>query len=107
MSDRFDVITSPEAQRNITTAYRYIQREAPGNALRWKAGLRAAIESLDLMPTRCGVAPEAEHLNRPLRQMIYHSHRIIFLIDAPRNVVRVLYVRHAARRAIGEDPGGE
>jgi plasmid stabilization system protein ParE len=56
------------------------------------------------MPARCGVAREHGVLGRDLRQYIYHSHRIIFRIEESTAVVRVLHVRHAAQRALGEQP---
>jgi plasmid stabilization system protein ParE len=37
-----------------------------------------------------------------LRHYIYRSHRIIFRIEEEVGIVRILHVRHAARRTIGQ-----
>jgi plasmid stabilization system protein ParE len=47
-------------------------------------------------------ARESVTLGVNLRQYVYHSHRIIFAIEKEASIVRILHVRHAARRAIGE-----
>ena len=58
------------------------------------------------MPGRCSQARESATLGLDLRHYIYHSHRIIFRIEEEAGIVRILHVRHAARRAIGETVDG-
>jgi plasmid stabilization system protein ParE len=94
----------PLAEREILEAFDYIYERSPLNAERWRDGLQAAIRSLDHLPTRCGQARELHTLGRPLRQLLYKSHRVIFEIDEASRTVRVISVRHAARRPIGESP---
>ena len=65
----------PEAESGIREAFSYIQERSPLNAERWLLGLR---------------------------QLIYKSHRIVFRVNRQQQRVAVLYVRHAARRTIGE-----
>jgi plasmid stabilization system protein ParE len=63
-------------------------------------GLMSAIYSLETMPRRCAVIPEAEDFLYEYRQLIFHSHRIIFHIDEKRNAVIVLRVYHGSRERI-------
>ena len=67
----------------------------------WFNGLQAAVDSLDLLPGRCPIAPESETAGRELRQLLYgnkpHVYRIIYSIDESLKVVSVFHIRHAAR----------
>jgi plasmid stabilization system protein ParE len=96
-------ITDP-AWFELQEAYDWLAERAPTAALRWRAGLLAAIETLESSPQRCGVAPESEHLDREIRQLLYgkrnNKYRILFEIRA--KTVVVLRVRHGARRTLGE-----
>jgi plasmid stabilization system protein ParE len=95
-----------EAVDEASEAAAYIARESPHYADLWFAGLEKAIASLEHFPNRCGMAPESAFLNKPLRHHIYKSYRIIFRVEEKERVVRILHVRHARRRALGE-PGDE
>ncbi|HEV3041808.1 MAG TPA: type II toxin-antitoxin system RelE/ParE family toxin [Candidatus Angelobacter sp.] len=76
------------------------QKKHPEAARRWFRGLMSAIYSLETMPRRCAVIPEAEDFLYEYRQLIFHSHRIIFHIDEKRNAVIVLRVYHGSRERI-------
>lgn len=45
------------------------------------------------MPQRCPLARENDYFDDTLRQLLVKSHRIIFRIEEPAKIVRVLYVR--------------
>ena len=98
------VVVTPTASRHIDEAFAYIYERSPQNAERWLAGVQDAIGSLRRFPRRCGIAPETRFLGEELRHFIYKSHRIIYRIES--RVVRILYVRHGARRPVG-DPASE
>lgn len=99
---KYAVEMTPTAEAELRSAFQYIHLQAPLNAARWLKGIYKAIDTLELFPTRCGIAREAQYLNADLRQYIFKSHRIVFIIDEPAKTVRVLYVRHASMRAVGE-----
>ena len=99
---RCTVNITPEAQDNISDEFNYIRARSPMSAAKWIRGLYRQIDSLELMPSRFGAAREQAYFEEDLRQLVYKSHRIIYLIDENRRYVDVLYVRHAKRRAIGE-----
>lgn len=98
----YAVVFDPHAQEEALEAAEYIARSSSDAAAKWFAGLEAAIDSLGVMPGRCGKARESDSLGVDLRQFIHHSHRIIFRIEERAGVVRILHVRHAARSAVGE-----
>jgi plasmid stabilization system protein ParE len=78
---------------------RQVKKE-PEAAERWFRGLVAAIFSLEQMPSRCALIPEAEKFPLEIRHRIFHSHRIIFHINEKSKTVTVLRVYHASRRKI-------
>ena len=98
----YRVVFDPGAQEEALEAAEHIAKFAPTSAAKWFAGLEKLIESLHTMPGRCGKARESETLGTDLRQYIHHSHRVIFLIEEEAGIVRILHIRHSARRAIGE-----
>lgn len=99
---KYRVEMTPTAEAELRTAFGFIHRRAPLNATRWLKGIYAAIDTLELFPTRCGIAREAKYLGSDLRQYIFKSHRIIFVVDEQAKIVRILYIRHASMRAVGE-----
>ncbi len=80
---------------------------SPEFAGEWQEGLEAAIESLTEMPRRCRLAPEDDLHSAEIRQLLYRSHRVLFTLvdtdnDGEEDTVRILHVRHGARRYLGE-----
>jgi plasmid stabilization system protein ParE len=84
-------------------AYEWIAQVAPGRAARWYQGLLRAIETLTDNPRRCSLAPEAEDIGQEIRQLLYGRrsgvYRILFVIRDD-SIVRVLAIRHGARRPL-------
>jgi plasmid stabilization system protein ParE len=80
----------------------FIRREKKESeaAQRWFRGLLSAIYSLENMPSRCVLIPEAQDFPYEFRQLIFHSHRIIFHINDTRKMVTVLRVYHGSREGI-------
>ncbi len=71
----------------------------------WWAGLQQSLNSLRTLPTRCPALPAAAPHNttsgRPVRrQLLYHSHRIVFRIDEAAQTVFVLRIYHNSRRPL-------
>jgi plasmid stabilization system protein ParE len=95
------------AEADAYAAFERIRAVAPASAARWLTGLFAAIRTLDNMPARCPMIPEADEIGSPLRHLLYGKrtglYRIIFDIqedseEGPR--VRVLRIWHGVRDAI-------
>jgi len=102
---KFRVIVTPEAQKGIRESFEYIHARAPRNAARWLQALYDQIDTLERFPERCARAREKDSFEEDLRQLVFKSHRIVFRIQKTEKAVYVLYVRHAKRRAFGEDYG--
>jgi plasmid stabilization system protein ParE len=70
--------------------------------------LLAAIDSLSQMPKRCAIAKETEHFSQEIRQLLYGKgrsmYRFLFTVleDQAVPTVRILHVRHALQRPLGE-----
>lgn len=99
----YAVVFDPHAQEEALEAAAYIALHSPTNAAKWYAGLVKAIKSLDILPTRCAVAPEAHFLGEELHHYIYKSHRLIFRVEEKTKTVRVLHVRHGAMQPLGKE----
>ena len=99
---KYTVIVTPEAESGIVAAFDYIRQHSLANARKWLVGLYGRIDSLEQMPGRCGLAREHEYFDAVVRQLVFKSHRIIFRIEETSRIVRVLYLRHASQRTIGE-----
>jgi plasmid stabilization system protein ParE len=76
----------------------------------WYSGLLDAIKSLAEMPNRCPIARENEYSSQTIRQLLYgkgrNSYRILFTVLEEQAVpmVRILHIRHATQRTLGENP---
>jgi toxin ParE1/3/4 len=88
------------AQRDLIDIYERISADDSVVAARWFNGLEAAIDTLELFPRRCPMAPENTTGQRRLRHLLYGSkrdvYRVIYDIDEPRKLVRVRAIRHTA-----------
>ncbi len=57
--------------------------------------MQGAIGTLREFPFSCPFAPESVYFDREVRQILFYSHRVLFVVDGEE--VAVLHVRHAAR----------
>lgn len=96
MKHRVELTAS--AAEEFEAAYLYIAATSPRNAARWRIGLYAACDSLELLPHGCSLAPENEHVNFEVRQKFYGVYRLIFTIAEDR--VIILHLRHGARQPL-------
>jgi plasmid stabilization system protein ParE len=94
----YEVIVQPRAEREIRQAHEYLAITSPAAAERWLNGISKAVLSLEEMPDRCPIAPEAVHFKRRIRQLVHGGHRILFIVTGRH--VRVLTVRHLRRRPL-------
>jgi plasmid stabilization system protein ParE len=107
----YEVRLSEPAEIEIEAAYLGRMRFGLPAADRWYAGLARALASLSQLPHRYPLAPESEGLGGDeIRQMIFGSgrgaYRVLYRVLEPEQdspgVVRLLHVRHAARRRPGQ-----
>jgi plasmid stabilization system protein ParE len=62
---KYRVVLRPTAERDLDEAADWIAKRAPQGSVRWFNGFIDAIQSLDTMPERYGMAPEARRLGIP------------------------------------------
>ena len=96
-------LTAP-AEADAYAAFERIRAAAPLHAEKWLTRLFEAMFSLNKLPTRCPVVPEAKELGFPARHLLYGrgngTYRIIFHVREDERHVRVLRIWHASRDAI-------
>ena len=92
--------SQPPARADIEAAYLYIREADPAAADRWLDRMEEAVRGLKRLPARCGVAPESKEFDDEIRQLLVgrgnSTYRVLFVIRG--REVRVLHVRHGARR---------
>ena len=68
-------------------------RNVENSRARWYHGLEKAIYTLERLPRRCPLAPEAKKIKRPVRHLLYgrkpNVYRVLYEIDETRKAVRV------------------
>jgi plasmid stabilization system protein ParE len=100
----YRVSLAAPAEADAYAAFERIRPAAPLHAEKWLTRLFEAIFSLDRLPTRCLVIPEAKELGYPARHLLYGKgngvYRIIFHVREDEQHVRVLRIWHASRDAI-------
>src|SRR5262245_29752779 len=106
MAYRIEVSDTADAEAE--EAYLWLLRLSPELAVRWYQVLLDASETLSDVPRRFIVAAENDVFpDVEVRQLLYVSgrnvYRILFCILEP-DTVRILHVRHASRRRLGEPP---
>jgi toxin ParE1/3/4 len=93
----YRVELTARAKRDLRHLYLRIDAANSEAALRWFAGLEAAVLSLDENPARSSVTPEdngLRHLLYPSKSAVY---RVIYSIDERKHVVTVIHIRHGSR----------
>ncbi len=85
------------AERDIDEALAYIHQSSPDAARRWLESFQEKIQGLTEMPSRFALIAEADELKKPLSSFVHHSHRVVYEIDKPTQIVSILRVYHSAR----------
>ena len=97
---KYRVIIQPPAFDDLDEACAWLAARSPQAAARWLEGMFAAIRTLESNPERCGLAPENDNVHYEIRQFLHgrrgNVYRVLFTIQA--GAVRILHVRHAARK---------
>jgi plasmid stabilization system protein ParE len=107
----FRVEISPRAYSDLDTIAEHIQQHSSFDvAERWFNGAIAAIAALKKFPDRCPIAEESKDLEITVRLLLFgrrnRAYRIYYTVHhegSSRGTVRVLHVRHWARRSVGPE----
>ncbi|NET91133.1 MAG: type II toxin-antitoxin system RelE/ParE family toxin [Kamptonema sp. SIO1D9] len=105
MSEKYQVIIQPSAEKGIKEAYFWVSDYSPRQARSWLEGLYRAILSLEQMPRRCSFAFENNFFTEEIRQLLYgkgkNTYRILFTVTE--KTVHILYVRHGNQQPLSPD----
>ena len=104
----FRVEFTDVAEMEVQDTLLWLLGRSPEQAGRWQEGLEKAVASLQEFPTRCPLAPEKDAFDIEVRQLLYRGYRILYTLvdvndDGIDDTVRILHVRHGARRYLGEE----
>lgn len=109
MPEKFEIVVSPEAERNIEEAFLWISERSDIAAERWYRELMEKLRTLESFAGRYSIAPETRLglLDIEVRQLLfgngYWKYRVLFKIEGKR--VLIAHVRHGARLYLGEEEG--
>ena len=94
---RYAVNITDEVDASIRRSFSYIYDHSSQNAINWLRGLYQAIDTLETMPKRCALIREHEAFEAEVRNLVYHSHRIIFTVNDEASIVEVHAFQHGAQ----------
>ena len=97
----YSVRITASAKQDIADTMQFIELSSTSRARKWLSGLLVAMDSLQEMPVRHALMAEASQL-RPLRALLYHSHRVIYEIDETAHTVAIVRVYHMARKPLDD-----
>lgn len=103
---KYRVHITAKAEQDVDSVLAWFRDElAPAAGNKWFAQLMATIDTLETMPERCGLAPEAVDLGIEIREIRVGkrrgAYRVLFQIQGRR--VFILRVWHGARDAVSRD----
>lgn len=90
--------------------YLWLKSESEDAANKWFKGLVEAINSLEVFPNRCQIAPESHSFIIEIRQLLYgkskNQFRIIFGVSVDEktgeDVVLIYRVRHTSQKYLSD-----
>jgi plasmid stabilization system protein ParE len=94
------VAISLRAERQATLAFEWIAARDPVRAEHWYRALSGVLQSLELFPERCPLAPESVVFGKNIRQLTFGNYRILFQIELDR--VYVIHIRHGSMSPLDE-----
>jgi toxin ParE1/3/4 len=101
MGDSHRIIISPEASSDLAAIHDFIARDSPRHASRFIDRLLGAIEGLKSAPHRTLVEHQSAKLKYPVRSLPVGPYLIYFRVQDDHRIVRILTIRHGARRRPG------
>lgn len=95
--DKYNVMLSPKALRDIDSIYEYIANTLvePNTALQLVNEIETAIRSLSSLPNRGAVRKVGAYANQGYRQLLVKNYLIIYRVDEVKKEVLVVTVQHS------------
>ena len=98
MGGGFRIELSKRVASDLEAIFDHIAKDSPVNAARMVERILTAIERLKILPHRNVVEGQSASLKYPVRSLPVQSYVVYFRVIEEKRVVRVLQVRHGARR---------
>jgi plasmid stabilization system protein ParE len=97
---KYHVRITEKAEQDVASVLAWFRNQATETAGgKWFAQLMAAIDTLERMPERCGMAAEATDIGLDIREILVGkrrgTYRVLYQIEG--RTVHILRVWHAAR----------
>ncbi len=92
----YSVRLLPVAKADRRRIFYYIEERSLRGAESWELAYEASLVRLEASPYSCGLAPETDHFNFDLRQLLFRTrsgltYRLLFRVDDDRvTIYRVL-----------------
>lgn len=98
----YKVVVIEAARLDIREYVRYVSQEqkSPGQALRWSRALRDEIAKLTHLADKFNLIEEDIVTKRPTRSFQFHSHRVVYQIDAENSRAVVMRIYHGSRQPL-------
>lgn len=94
----YRLIITPRAGRDLERIHEYISKASPQNADAMILRILDALELLKQFPHRTVVEHQSPKFRHPVRSLPVRPYLVYFRVLDDQSVVRVLHVRHGARR---------
>lgn len=106
MRNAFRVSILPRAEIDVDAIYFWLLSRSPKGAHAWFVAFEQALDRLSTDADSCGSAPEAEQLNRGVKQCLFktrrgRTYRAVFVIDDFEAII--LRVRGPGQPTLKED----
>lgn len=100
----YNVLIQPQAENDLENIYNYLADFSVIIEDKWQKKIFSQMSSLSVMPYRYAVYPNVEFVKIELRQIVLGSksacYRIIYAVIEKDKEVRIITIRHAARKPI-------
>jgi plasmid stabilization system protein ParE len=96
----YRIVVTPSAVRDLEEYADYVASDSLEESRKWLRGAWDTIFSLREQPFRFAVIEESAEVGEELRDVLHHSHRIVYRVLEDQQVVEVLRVWHGARQAL-------
>lgn len=94
----YRLIITPRAGRDLERIHEYISKDSPQNADAMISRILDALELVKQFPHRTIVEHQSPKIRYPVRSLPVWPYVVCFRVLDDQSVVRVLHVRHGARR---------
>lgn len=97
----YQIVVMPLAVADLEASTRLIAKDSKAQARKWLRDAWDQIFSLATMPERFPVIDESAEIGTDVREVLHHSHRIIYRVKKSERTIEILRVWHSARRPLG------